>query len=526
MGSINTDYNYVNPYAVSSAATEGTVGTTGATGVTADPVTVSNAEGGSSTGCPALPDIESNGTTGDCNANLNATADKLAETGVTYEGRHVMFDVYSVLDLIMDTSQNLRNALRAARMAEMAGIQANILAQAETQREAATVAMAVGIGTAVLSGVMMGVSFKSLGSSATQNSGRQKAAGLDAMRKQLRMAVDEGDQTKVNKNFKLMSEEIESNPNLKEEIDAKFKDAGFEFDEDGNIKLTGKKAKDFDTLKANTAEAKNNLDKAQEDYDNAGKNGGGNNIVNEENFNEGDQQLQGNEQPKGDKSQAEIKLGNAQDKYDKAVADQQAKADELYKGLSSVVGEYQGKFDASSSNALSHHDMKNDGGLPKGKRDEVSRNYNEAKVKLEESALGVNYARAFQLKAGLQIDPPSKGVSRAWESASGSVDLLMNRTMSGTLGQQAHFQKAIQLGQTMQIVSQLGAAIGQGASGAISAEATELQGGQKYLEEELDQVKDLFANEQQSIQQAIQVFSSVTQKESQSVEDIIHGIKA
>jgi len=520
MGSINTDYNYVNPYAVSSTPTEGTDATTGATGVTSDPVTVSNAEGGSSTGCPALPDIESNGTTGDCNANLNATADKLAETGVTYEGRHVMFDVYSVLDLIMDTSQNLRNALRAARMAEMAGIQANILAQAETQRQAATVALAVGIGTAVLSGVMMGVSFKSLGSSATQNSGRQKAAGLDAMRKQLRMAVDGGDQTKVNKNFSQMSKEIESNPALKKEIDEEFEKAGFKIDEQGEIQLTNAdEASTVKDLKAKVVDAKNDLDKAQKaDNQVDGENVDGNNINNEID-NDVDQAPQG-------KEKANPELDTAKEKYDKAVAEQQTKADELYGRLSDVVGKFQQKFDDSSVKALSLRDKKNDGNLPKEMKNKASQDYTQAKGELEKAAVGVNYARAFQLKAAWQIGSPSKSVSRAWESASGAVDLIMNRTASGTLGQQAHFQKAIQLGQTMQIVSQLGAAIGQGASGAISAEATELQGGQKYLEEELDQVKDLFANEQQSIQQAIQVFSSVTQKESQSVEDIIHGIKA
>ena len=81
------------------------------------------------------------------------------------------------------------------------------------------------------------------------------------------------------------------------------------------------------------------------------------------------------------------------------------------------------------------------------------------------------------------------------------------------------------------IIQQIGMAVGQflqqiasSIRELISAKGTELQAEQKLTEEQFDQIKDLFALQQQVIEKAIQIFASVIQKESSVIEQIFQHI--
>lgn len=81
------------------------------------------------------------------------------------------------------------------------------------------------------------------------------------------------------------------------------------------------------------------------------------------------------------------------------------------------------------------------------------------------------------------------------------------------------------------VIQQVGMAVGQflqqiasGIKELISAKSTELQAEQKLLEEQFDQIKDLFTLQQGVIEKSIQIFASVIQKESSVLEQIFQHI--
>ena len=72
----------------------------------------------------------------------------------------------------------------------------------------------------------------------------------------------------------------------------------------------------------------------------------------------------------------------------------------------------------------------------------------------------------------------------------------------------------------------IGQKVVEGIGQLKQAEITEKQADEKMLEEQLDQLKDLFAQDQALIQKALELFQSVISKESQSLEEIINALKA
>jgi len=219
----------------------------------------------------------------------------------------------------------------------------------------------------------------------------------------------------------------------------------------------------------------------------------------------------------GDKlSAAETKLTQANQEMGEVMKDAPEKiANEKAEQMGGVVDKYQSEFDKVTTKAS--NELEKNGKLSP-----------ETKAELQEAGQKLNYARAKQVNECAHMDgaKPTKYMGETFKSVAKQVKTIEKGTTTGTAAQQKSSIQAQMLGNAAVTAGQLFNSIGQGVSGIISAEATALQADQKAAEESLDQVKDLFNNTQQLIQQTIQIFSSVVSKESQSIEEIIGGIKA
>lgn len=445
---------------------------------------------------------------------LQSTSEKAVSAQIMCRGNAVMFDIYAVLALIQKTSQEMRNAQRDLRKAEVASITSSILAQAEMQRAAAITQLVTGCVTAGISGAMVVGSFAGMGKSMAQTNAAQKAAGLPQMEQQQALTLAEGKPLATKANLADLKGTVPKE--MQAEVDVKMKEAGAGKPLKSEANVT---AAEQELQAANegvtAAEGKvklatNESKAAQAESDKAADAIGDGGTV--------DDALKASDEldvAKGNKVNAEKELSAAKD----VVAEKQAKldgamsdaADARAAKLEKVVDGYQQEFDKATTKASKEF-------TETGKVSEATQ------AEVETAGQKLNYARAVQLNecANLPVKPTTA------QTAFAKVNAMVKqiKAESSPTSAQYDMQKAMMIGQSAQMVSQLGSSVGQGIAGIFQAEGTELQAVQKQAEEQLDQIKDLFNNTQQVIQQSIQIFQSVTSKESQSVEEIIGGIKA
>lgn len=110
--------------------------------------------------------------------------------------RSVMFDIYAVMDIIQETSQDLRNALREMRKLENTTLYSNIRAQAEIQRESAVVGAVAGAvmcalqSFVVVSGMMVQLRGPSVSSKTVGKGAMTSSVKLENMMKDLKVRAD------------------------------------------------------------------------------------------------------------------------------------------------------------------------------------------------------------------------------------------------------------------------------------------------------------------------------------------------
>jgi len=356
---------------------------------------------------------------------LQSTSEKVVSAQISCRGNTVLFDIYSVLNLIQETSQQLRNAERDLRLAENQAVQSSIMSQAALQREGAIAQLIAGCVTAGVSAAVLIGSTVGMAKSMSNSTARQNAAGLDVMKQQKELSFAEG----------------------------------------------------------NSDLSKSNLEKVSETT------------------------------PQEAMGEVDEAFASAQKERTAGMSDQEF-ANKRATEMNGVVDKYQGEFDKVSSKAAL--EFEETGSVSK-------------ETAAEQKAAGqkLSYARATQINEAnhLPAKPKVEGSGTAWQTMEDRCDIITKK-YGDVKSDVFSYTKAQMIGNLSQQVSQLGSSVASGIGGLFQAAATEEQANQKRAEEQLNQMQDLFSNTQQVIQQSIQIFQSVVSKESQSIEEIIGGIKA
>lgn len=153
----------------------------------------------------------------------------------------------------------------------------------------------------------------------------------------------------------------------------------------------------------------------------------------------------------------------------------------------------------------------------------------EAQAQLTKASQQYKLARAMQVAKSSSFDKISPDQHQALKTElQGQQTVLEARADKSLKQNDAAKSSAYGL-----FISNLAAALGgagqkivEGITQIKQSEITEKQADEKMLEEQLDQIKDLFAQDQSVIQKSIELLQSVISKESQSIEEIINALKA
>lgn len=153
----------------------------------------------------------------------------------------------------------------------------------------------------------------------------------------------------------------------------------------------------------------------------------------------------------------------------------------------------------------------------------------QALVELDEAKYRYKLARAEQVQTSSTFDKlPPDVHQKVVGTLTNELAVLADRVNAGMKASGA--EKSAAYGMVVQGLANALGGVGQkvveGIAQIKQSKITEKQADEKMLEEQLDQLKDLFAQDQALIQKAIELFQSVISKESQSLEEIINALKA
>ena len=149
---------------------------------------------------------------------------------------------------------------------------------------------------------------------------------------------------------------------------------------------------------------------------------------------------------------------------------------------------------------------------------------------LDDAKYRYKLARAEQVYTSSTFDKLSPAKHQALSAGLMDEAVSLNKMAEGGARSSGSEKSAI-YGMLIQNVSNallgtMGQKIVEGVTQLKQAEISEMNADEKMLEEQLDQIKDLFAQDQALIQKSIELFQSVISKESQSLEEIINALKA
>lgn len=419
-------------------------------------------------GIPTLKSVKSMSSE-EVEENIKTLDSKLNSTVASFRGKPVMFDIYALMDIIQEMSQKMRNAMRELRTMENQAIQSNIKAQAAAQRTAAIGAMIAGAAMCLVQAAVAAATTKSSISSMSKQSEMLKQSGLEVMSEQNNLANNVGNQEQCDLALDKLANAY---PDVVDEINLQM--------EEPKANACNAEHKVIEDLKA---EISANPPKTPEESV----------AVNQ-------------------------KMSDAFDKYQGARV---AEGDRVLTKNADVV-------DRAAAEFKSVRQAANEELATKGK---ISP---ETQTQLDNAKGKLLYARAKQAsiatkmmnsveKADAFIDNPSK----VQQSIQRSSDSMFKTTEAGAISKAdaINFSK-LQAKLTLvtglnQALGQLGQNIVSGVKELKMAGVTELQAKQKILEEDLDQIKDLFSQSLAVMQKVFQLFEAITQKESSTLENII-----
>ncbi|MCQ2367803.1 MAG: hypothetical protein MJ109_02185 [Kiritimatiellae bacterium] len=490
--------------------------------------------------------------------NIHSFNAKLNSLLGSFRGKPVMFDIYALMDIMQEMAQKMRDSLRELRNMENQTIQSNIRAQAAIQRSAAMQSMVAG---AVLCGIQVvvaavttGVSIKNL----SKQSAMMKSGGVDIMTKQNNLANTIGNEPATNKMVSSIETEYadahikSSDTGIIDRADpsvckSQFKavtDAKAKMDKFGEIaRIEDKLSEGGLTAEQNIAVKEKTLSELKKPYEK---------VIKEAELNPNDQGLQQkaaaarkalntpeikrlteeiSQFKRLPELRQELGLGpndtldspKGQEALKAAASEQQTAVSELEKAKGEYILNQNEKAVETAANEYK--------AVRAEANDEIAKN---GKLSPEMQSKLRAAEGKFLLTRGKQIQVANNIIK------SGHVD-YNNTVNTITLGSskmlsEAHegsITKADQLNfgklqarlafamSANQALGQLGQTLITGFKELISASATELQADQKMQEDQLDQIKDLFAQELSVIQKVFQLFEAVTQKESSTIENII-----
>lgn len=432
--------------------------------------------------------------------NIHSFNAKLNSLLGSFRGKPVMFDIYALMDIMQEMAQKMRDSLRELRNMENQTIQSNIRAQAAIQRSAAMQSMVAG---AVLCGIQVvvaavttGVSIKNL----SKQSAMMKSGGVDIMTKQNNLANTIGNQDATN--------------NMVDSIGKKYADAGVDIakiktgiiEKPDTTTVTGaqKELTKAETLEAKIGEIKNL---------------------------EAKEKLTSNELQQLKTLRTEVGLMENETLGSPNGKAKVIEVAEAKKSATEAVEKCQNDYILGQNKKAVETAANEYKAVRAEANDEIAKNGKlspETKQKLDRAEAKFLLARGKQIQVAndilmtgnvdyndtinsIKLDS-SKLLTEAHEGSITKADQLN----FGKL--QARLAFAMSANQAL---GQLGQTLITGFKELISASATELQADQKMQEDQLDQIKDLFAQELSVIQKVFQLFEAVTQKESSTIENII-----
>lgn len=445
-------------------------------------------------GLPTLDRVKSMSTEEQIE-HLKSLSTKFNSAMGAFRGKPILFDIYALMDIMQEMAQKMRDAMREIRNLENQAIQANIRGQAEIQRNAAVSSMIAG---AVLCGIQMGVTIATTVTSVKQMSSQMtklNQGGVDVMGKQAELTNNLGNSEATENMMGKLSKEYGSDTVNEVEITqfdnnaVKTQEETLSTAETKLSELSEFKALKDERAKGPLPEAKQlRMDKLAGDY-----------KIGDQNV---DDLIA---TAKTEVNTAATKLAEAQ-------------TNEANRVLS--INEKEVNVAANEFKAvrqMANQELAKDGKISANTQEQL--NSAEAKLMISRGKQ-VQNATSF-MKSGY-VDK-SDTISTIKNNASTLLEQAQNGAISKA--ESIAFNK---MQVKLQMIQGLNSALGQFAQSLIagikellSAAATELQANQKMQEDQLDQIKDLFAQELSVIQKVFQLFEAITQKESSTIENII-----
>ena len=425
--------------------------------------------------------------------HYQSICDKLTAIRGTGTGNSVVFDLYALMALIQEVSQALRNVTRDLRKLENQVIFTNIKSQAAIQRKAAvTAAIVGGIMCAVQVAVSVAGTMKQLKSiRGAALAGKATGATADAK---------VANYNKVGSNVEAAGKNLAKLKKRMPGVDPKMKNYEQVLASKGGEPVS---AKDMHRMEGDVKFWKEAKSKAQGELDYLKKH-------------------EPNATNKIDAAKAKVatadrNLTNAELTYKGAVKTHQElnaaalKDVEGYRDQLKVAGEH-------------YTDVQQ--GYKEGKFTKADLKAAKAELDLAEKNYVMAGAKQAKISAELKLpEADYKDMSAQYDAqADASMAQCRNHPLSkdadvSAIHGQIMTQISQQVGQYLQQVV-------QSVKEIMNSRATELQAQQKVTEEQFDQIRDIFTQVQSVIMKAIEIFGAVTQKESQTVEEIMNNFKA
>ena len=521
---------------------------------------------------------------------LNDVQNKAASSTLNLGNKSVMLDIYAVMELIRAMGQKLRNAMREMRQCENQAIQQNLKTQAAMQREAAWCQMIGGIVVGSLqagaSAAGTIIQIKGL----NQQANLTKELGADVAAEQLDLAKLGGREdlasTQLNKIRKQAPAGIDTSKPLletgKDVAAARGKIADLQ-KEIGSLQTQkGQLEEKLATGQVPEAER----EACQQEIENLSAQSKGKGVELEkavdayhERVGTEPQQVkelkhQYRETIVADREALQKALGERdevvkrhqqeraalddsleplydEDFYSKLDAKQAAELNEATQKVSSarekLVQDYQTdtiigqEYNETAKGQLELHEsaLKEVDGYKQKYQEALDRANSEkrvngevsagTKVELKDAEYRYKLARAEQVAMSSSFDKLSPEKHQTIVGALTNELSDLTKQVSGGV-KASGVEKSNAYGLLLQNLASAVGGIGQKVVDSITqikqSHITEKQAEQKMLEEQLDQIKDLFAQDQTLIQKTIELFQSVISKESQSLEEIINALKA
>ena len=155
-------------------------------------------------------------------------ADALAAGGASGvdtsgDSKSVMFDIYTLMALLVECGQKMRDAARDVRQAENEQVQTSIQNQADQQRSASLTGLIASVAVCVIQVGMQSANLARLGKGVAQQSSARNEAGIENAKTDLKMAELQAKPQDAQANLQKVTQATD--PAVKAKVDGTFNDS-------------------------------------------------------------------------------------------------------------------------------------------------------------------------------------------------------------------------------------------------------------------------------------------------------------